>query len=99
MSEIKKEFFEVFEIKPKYKICPFHHCIYKKEYDCDNCDDREWIYPQITDRILLELTALCQRKTYDEYKNECLIKTIEIMGGNAYKISQVQAIFKEDNEE
>lgn len=69
----------------------------KKEYDCDNCDDREWIYPQITDRILLELTALCQRKTYDEYKNECLIKTIEIMGGNAYKISQVQAIFKENN--
>lgn len=58
MSEIEKQFFDTFGIKPKYKTCIFKYCPYKKEYDCENCDNREWRYPEITDHILLELIFL-----------------------------------------
>ena len=54
------------------------------------------IYPQITDRILLELRGLSNHKTYEEYKAEELKKVISIMSDNPYKKSQVQALFKEE---
>lgn len=85
MIDIEEKFFEMFGIKPEYKICPFHHCIYKKEYDCNNCDDREWKYPEITDRILLELICLLNSlhsyvvisDNFYELKDEVLNKLIQ----------------------
>ena len=52
--DIERQFFDTFGIEPEYKICIFQYCKNKKEYDCENCNDREWHYPEITDRILLE---------------------------------------------
>lgn len=112
MSEIEKQFMEVFGIEPQYKICPFHHCIYKKEYDCDNCDDRVWEYPQITDHILLELICLnniylweVHTSTVNELKNVLLDKYIEhvnLMADENEKreyINQVQVLFRSNNYE
>ena len=57
-TEIEKTFFDTFGIEPKYKTCVFKYCKNKKEYDCENCNDREWHYPQISDNILLELIVI-----------------------------------------
>ena len=57
-DELTKTFFATFGIEPEYKTCIFKYCPYKKEYDCENCDDRIWHYPEITDHILLELILI-----------------------------------------
>ena len=57
-TDIEKEFFETFGIEPRYKTCIFKYCKNKKEYDCENCNDREWHYPEITDRIHLNLCCI-----------------------------------------
>jgi len=62
-SELEQEFFSVFGIEPEYKTCIFKYCKNKKEYDCDNCDDREWHYPDITAEKLLVLLCI----VIDEY--------------------------------
>lgn len=69
-NELEKQFFDTFGIKPKYKTYIFKYCPYKKEYDCENCDNREWRYPQITDRILLELICLTGNTGYFLINNE-----------------------------
>ena len=53
------------------------------------------VYPQLTDRILLELRGLSNHKTYEEYKAEELKKVISIMSDNPYKKSQVRTLFEE----
>ena len=58
IDELTKTFFDTFGIEPEYKTCIFKYCKNKKEYDCENCGDRIWHYPQITDRILLELICI-----------------------------------------
>lgn len=101
MCEIEKQFFDTFGIEPEYKICPFHHCIYKKEYDCDNCDDREWHYPQITDRILLELICIAYTspvitftsRNIEALKEEVLLVLCNWVNHEDIK-QQVQALFK-----
>lgn len=60
-TENEKQFFDTFGIEPKYKICIFKYCKNKEEYDCENCNDREWHYPQITDSILLQLICICSQ--------------------------------------
>lgn len=68
MSEIEKQFFDTFGIKPKrqcyYWDCPYSTGEIEKDTpinqrDCANCTnpDKE-VYPQITDHILLELICL-----------------------------------------
>ena len=57
-NKLEKTFFDTFGIEPKYKTCVFKYCKNKKEYDCENCNDREWHYPQISDNILLELIVI-----------------------------------------
>ena len=52
MCEIEKQFFEVFEID-NCRTCDYHGL------ECWECDD---IYPQITDRILLELIGILAKK-------------------------------------
>lgn len=56
--ELEQEFFKTFGIEPKYKTCIFKYCKNKKEYDCDNCGDRLWHYPEITAKKLLEMVCL-----------------------------------------
>ena len=57
-NELEKKFFDTFGIEPEYKTCIFKYCKNKKEYDCENCGDRIWHYPKITDHILLELILI-----------------------------------------
>ena len=115
-TEIEKQFFETFGIEP-IKECFNGDCIVKEEigYDCNICDDKcvyiERRYPQITDRILLEL--ICLHNTYvwevitstvDELKNVLLNRYIEyvnLMLNEDEKqeyINEVQALFKENNQ-
>lgn len=67
-NKLEKTFFDTFGIKPK-KQCYYWDCPYStgnivndtamNERDCNSCKnpDKE-IYPQITDRILLELICI-----------------------------------------
>ena len=54
-TELEQEFYKTFEIEPisKWHKCKDYSCICCDEYD--NCSKREFIYPEITDRILLKL--------------------------------------------
>lgn len=64
-TDLTKTFFDTFGIEPKYKTCIFKYCKNKKEYDCENCNDREWHYPQISDKQYLEL--IC---AYNNFQND-----------------------------
>ena len=56
-NELEKKFFDTFEIKPLKKNIPCSECEYRlEECGCFYCN-RE-AYPQITDRILLELMCI-----------------------------------------
>ena len=72
-NELEKKFFDTFGIEAK-KQCYYWDCPYStgnivndtamNERDCNSCKnpDKE-IYPQITDRILLELLVIMTRYT------------------------------------
>ena len=65
-NELEKQFFDTFEIKQREytQCCSMGGC--KKPYtDCVNCQYHEVYkidYPQITDRILLELICIANHK-------------------------------------
>lgn len=63
MSEIEKQFFETFEIN-NCRTCDYHGL------ECWECDD---IYPQITDRILLELIRIIGLITIKYTNEQCEI--------------------------
>lgn len=61
-SELEKQFFDTFGIQPNKEIfwCENDNKICECKYDCDEiCRTRKIEYPQITDRILLELISIC----------------------------------------
>ena len=91
-TELEKHFFNIFEIEP-IGCNDNENCT--GTLDCRQCTNAK--YPQITDRILLELLAVCNSKTYEEYKVQALNIIIAIMSGNPYHIHQVQALFEENN--
>ena len=64
ITELEKEFFDTFGIEPisKWHKCKDYSCVCCDEYD--NCAKREFIYPEITDRRLLEMICI-----YNEYQN------------------------------
>lgn len=115
-TEIEKTFFDTFGIEPydRYYNCKDNlegEC--KLEQTCDICEKSEdvYCYPDITDRILLEL--ICIHNTYldanlysldyDSLKKEILKDLINEQESREFKkdyISddmehQVQALFKE----
>lgn len=111
MSEIEKQFFKTFGINPK-KQCYYWDCPYStgeiekdtpiNERDCENCinPDKE-VYPQIIDRILLELICILSPYCYPSGKNIQHLKESILewcIKYREYIKYQVQAIFKEDNE-
>jgi hypothetical protein len=61
-SELEKQFFDTFGIEPKKLNFKTMNCACGC-HDCENCDKYKnnfsKSYPQITDRILLELICLC----------------------------------------
>ena len=101
MSEIEKQFFETFEINKstlcKYAIYGYEgeqeiwYKCNKRDEECwtypykSGCKDRETDYPQITDRILLELICILndfegidvKATTVNELKEELLKQAIE----------------------
>ena len=82
-NELEKKFFNTFGIEPK-KQCYYWDCPYStgdvvkdtpmNERDCNSCKNpNKEIYPQITDRILLELICI---------KNKELISIVQVRGNN-----------------
>ena len=110
MSEIEKQFFDKFGIKPKsYLVCTSGwDCI--DAQPCEQCHYGKLIedeYPKITDRILLELICILtchyldEREPYEiisinmeQLKQQILNDICNIAGCEATKC-QVQKIFKE----
>lgn len=112
MSEIEKQFFDTFGIEPReYTQCISMGC---RDIcgDCNNCQFHNIYkidYPQITDRILLELICinpLCvefiRPKDISELKNiiikyfiDNLKSYAELSEAEIFK-QQVQALFKEN---
>ena len=112
-NKLEKTFFDTFEIKQReYTQCCSLGC--KKPYtDCVNCQYQEAYkidYPQITDRILLELIFLQPLsiefkypRNIEELKNTLLGYYIEELSlfaepseAEIFK-QQVQALFEEGN--
>lgn len=99
-AEIEKNFFDTFGIEPKYKTCIFKYCKNKKEYDCENCNDREWHYPQITDTHYLQLVCwVNERRIFQNFDvnglKEYVLKELCTMTVTEQFKHQVQALFKE----
>lgn len=112
-TELEKQFFDTFGIEPrKVKICRnINHC--PKKYKLCNDDCKHWQvirtdYPQITDRILLELmfliTGISTSFELRNIRNVTALKTaileffIKKYGGSQNRKilkHQVQALFKE----
>ena len=66
-SQLEKIFFNTFGIEPDI-TSRYHHC--EKDLNCKECNEAKVIYPQITDRILLELifilTTLLDTTVYED---------------------------------
>lgn len=101
-TELEQQFFDTFEIKPKYKTCVFKYCKNKKEYDCENCNDREWHYPQISDKQYLELICMVMN-IFDGIQNIYVNYSVEKVKERTLKLlitakddvySQVQTLFE-----
>ena len=95
-NELEKQFFETFGIEPDITSC-YHRC--KKDLNCKECNEAKVIYPQITDRILLELIRLglnydfvIHAKSKDELKEKLL--TLLIRNDVEFK-QRVRTLFKE----
>lgn len=112
MGEIERQFFETFEIKPK-KQCYYWDCPYStgeiekdipvNERDCANCTnpDKE-VYPQITDRILLELICIANHESvYIDFEGTDVETLKNSLLGNFIYFKriipkrQVQALFED----
>lgn len=98
-DELTKTFFDAFGIEPDITSC-YHRC--NKDLDCKECNEAKVIYPQITDRILLELICILSNKlTYvilacntEELKNYVLESCIKY---SEHIIYQVRKLFEEGN--
>lgn len=107
-TELEKQFFDTFGIEPKYrfkgcKLGAKYYCEICDEPTCKGCDDAisEIIYPQITDRILLELICIvserrilpnCDVNGLKEY----VLKELCTMIMSEKTKQQVKALFKEE---
>lgn len=112
-TDIERQFFETFNIKRReYAHCCSMGCT-NPNTDCDNCEYHEVYksdYPEITDRILLEL--ICILNNYGkndtwavsvENLKDCILvncikvikeKDLKEISLNNFK-HQIQALFKE----
>ena len=54
-NELEKTFFDTFEVETKYKCTKDGNCYFQ---ECSKCDWYIHTYPQINDRVLLELICI-----------------------------------------
>lgn len=73
-NETEKEFFDAFGIKPK-RVRPFYFNKNQKYIPCEfymeshgKCLSQKELYPEITDRILLELIEIIIKRDFDILK-------------------------------
>lgn len=104
MNDIEQQFFKVFGIN---KRCCHDNYKHQKEV-ChripEQCQDYQ--YPEITDRVLLELICLLSQyfylfedlhvKTVSELKDCVLQKCITTIIDDTDEIQQIQQLFKEE---
>lgn len=111
-NELEKQFFDTFGIKKEINTCEigrFGRCAYAQPCvdTCPNFKSRKF-YPQITDRIYLELHCLLNSLdtppyglTVKEFKKDILINAIGVLSRNetANRIDnikqQVRTLFEE----
>ena len=106
-NELEKKFFDTFGIEPKnistgeckYKITP-EFC----EINCLDCKNtiKEATYPQISDRILLELICINEDEQPNiEWLKQCILENLihrfekNLFCNNEQAVKQVHTLFKE----
>ena len=107
--ELEQKFYDTFDIEPKYKTCIFRYCRNKKEYDCDNCGDRFWHYPEITAEKLLEIICILNKEAvygYSDWGGNFIIgETVEelkesiltdCIRNKSKVLKQIQQLFKDN---
>ena len=80
-SKLEKQFFDTFDIQ--YEFCS-DSCLNPCKFQCDDCEFSTEVYPQITDRILLELMELLMKQQYNAfyYENEEYLFSSKLLGSN-----------------
>lgn len=109
-TDLEKQFFGTFGVEPK-KQCYYWDCPYStgnivndtamNERDCNSCKNpNKEIYPQITDRILLELICIIgsiyiYTQNRETLKEHILVQCMNTQMHDRDIKHQVQALFKE----
>lgn len=103
-NELEKQFFDTFGIEPKeYKACDSFPCG-NPRVECENCKDYKLYkteYPQITNRILLELICILGSTYICVQDRETLKEHILVQCMNKQMYSkdikyQVRTLFEEE---
>lgn len=98
-NEIEKKFFDTFGIEAKYKCTKDGNCYFQ---ECSKCDWYIHTYPQINDRVLLELICIVLNtfETFEVYRimdidslKEKILKLSMLAKDDVY--SQVRTLFEE----
>lgn len=103
--DIERQFFETFNIAKRQVDCDQPARIYCSESGCKTCKYSVYEYPEISDRILLELICI-NAKSQDMYQDYYRLRSrdynnlkIEILGDCICEREdikhQVQSLFKE----
>lgn len=113
MTNIEEQFYKTFGIEPRYNYESCERCVYFDDDYCKcdkdkkytECEDAEPLYPEITDRILVELIWLIinQNGHYDipimsdvnDLKRYILKSCTLLSVFDEFK-AQVQSLFKGD---
>ena len=111
MTNIEQEFFKTFGIEPKVKcdiiktanMCICFACPHYKNIDGDTGECQNLEYPEITDRILLQLIVIvtnyvndiCEMTDVEDLKKSTLEELIEISDRGTVKY-RIQSLFREE---
>lgn len=106
-TELEQEFFNVFGIEPYISCNTGFIAHYKgRSYVCDaktckKCKSNKKVYPEITDRKLLEMICIANKanievigETVEETKNKLLEEMVYWKDDVLYK--EIQQLFKEE---
>ena len=96
ITDLEKTFFDTFGIQ--YEFCS-DICLNPCKFQCDDCEFRTEIYPQISDRILLELICILNPFCYPSGQNIQHLKESVLDWCITFKDDiekQVQALFREE---
>ena len=98
-NELEKQFFDTFDIQ--YEFCSDIH-LNPCKFQCNDCEFRTERYPQITDRILLQLTCIdSDEEPNIEWLKQCVLENLihryekDLFCNTELAKHQVQALFEE----